>query len=474
MGNEVWDQMTGKEFAEWCQMTVEVIKQVHPNAKVGADPSSSRMAFARPFFEAGGMKGMDIIYTHPYCFTPLPEWRVRPWMRNLRDMVADANGGKPLDIYVTEYGWPTAAKDTRKNSVSETIQAQRTVRQSIMMYAEDVKTLIPHWMADREQDITDRENWFGFFRLSGQPKPVVIAHANCARMIDGSQFVGDLWNGPGLASMLFEKDGKFTLALWTAEEPKQATVDAGVDEVTLVDIMGRESAVKTPGGKLTRTFDANVVYLVGVSPSLAAHVTPPSADLNSDLWNKRDNPFVAHRAAGVVIDGKLDEWPGDWINLTGDDKLGHAQASVRWDEKNLYVAMKVSDKNLAKPGTFKIALGTKPGRQQTSPSYYDCILALTPDDDARDAKLTILDPGRTDKPVAQSNGSAPNALHWAIQPADGGFTAEISAPIALFRGMPPMQAGSRMTCRLSYEKSRESLANCDSPPRMWSYLTLAR
>ncbi len=81
--------------------------------------------------------------------------------------------------------------------------------------------MIPHWLADREQDITERENWFGMFRLSGQPKPVLIAHAVCARMIDGSRFVGDLWLGPGVGALLFEREGVHTLALWTAEQEKR-------------------------------------------------------------------------------------------------------------------------------------------------------------------------------------------------------------------------------------------------------------
>ena len=78
--------------------------------------------------------------------------------------------------------WPTAPKDKRGHSCSERQQAQRTTRESLMLYAEGCKTLIPHWMADREQDPSEREHWFGLFRLCGEPKPVVVAHAACARM----------------------------------------------------------------------------------------------------------------------------------------------------------------------------------------------------------------------------------------------------------------------------------------------------
>lgn len=473
MGNEVWSYMSGKEFAEWCQMSLEVIKQVHPNAKVGADPGVGLPKFARPFFDGGGMNGMEIIYTHPYCFTPLPEWRVRPLMRNLQDMVGAVNGGKTLDIYVTEYGWPTAAKDTRKHSVSETVQAERTVRQSLMMYAEGVKALIPHWMADREQDIAERENWFGFFRLSGQPKPVVIAHANCARMIDGGRFVGDMNYGTGIGAMLFEKDGKHILALWTAEEPREATIDLGVPEVTSIDLMGREASAKTDNGKLAMKLGPSVVYLVGAFPTLAAKASPPTAELNPELWATRAPAVTAHRADKINVDGDLAEWKGDWIDLPGNSDGTKAHASVRWDAANVYVAMRVTGKKAPAPGVLKIGLNSNPSRQENSPKWYDCEIVLTPLADLSTAKATVQSPPHAEKPYELTSGSAPDAPRFALRPAADGFTAEVAIPAALLKGIPQFQPQSRMACRFAYENKGVTLANGDAQCRFWPYLELA-
>src|SRR5690606_10105939 len=153
------------------------------------------------------------------------------------------------------------------------LQAQRTTRQSLMMYAEDARVLIPHWMADREYDVTERENWFGFYRLSGQPKPVLIAHATAARMIDGSRFVGDLWYGPGVGAMLFERDGQHTLALWTAEEDKSIEIDTAAPEVTVVNLMGGSEKRSAPGNKLSLDLSGSVIYVTGVGAELAEQAT---------------------------------------------------------------------------------------------------------------------------------------------------------------------------------------------------------
>ena len=58
--------------------------------------------------------------------TPLPEHRTQAATRNVREMLK-ARTGQDFDLYITEYGWPTAPQDRRGNSVSEKLQAQRTV-----------------------------------------------------------------------------------------------------------------------------------------------------------------------------------------------------------------------------------------------------------------------------------------------------------------------------------------------------------
>ncbi len=309
IGNEVWNYLPAGEFAEWCRLAVVAIKEARPEAQIGADPGNGD-EYTRSFLAAGGMDGMAIWFCHPYSFTPLPEHRVRAYLRNMRDILKGRTG-RDFDLYVTEYGWSVAPQSTHAGVVSEVVQAQRTTRESLMLYAEDARALIPHWMGDREQDPKEREHWFGFFQLDQQPRPVFVAHAACARMIDGGKFVGDLPLGEGVGAMLFERGGTYTLALWTAEGAKNVTVEVGMSAVTVANMMGKEKPGATKDGKLELRLDASVTYLVGVSAALAQRVIPPDKDLDPDVWSKRPETFQAGKmAAPPVIDGSLDDWKG--------------------------------------------------------------------------------------------------------------------------------------------------------------------
>lgn len=291
IGNEVWDLMTAEEFAELCRMTVPVVRDIRPGCSIGADPGALQWGTA--FAKAGGFDGMDAMYIHPYSFTPQPELRIRAWLRNSREYFGEL-AGRGLDVYVTEYGWPTAPCDRRGHSVDERRQAQRTVRESLMLYAEGCKTLIPHMMADREQDPAEREHWFGFFRLAGEPKPVVIAHAACARMIDGSDFVGDVFlpgAETGVGAMLFKDADGWVLALWTQDEApgtgREVTVPARPDDV--YGIMGERRRFTPDGGGLTLKISADVTYLAGrgAIPDSLLKLVDKSGELSETQWFER-------------------------------------------------------------------------------------------------------------------------------------------------------------------------------------------
>jgi hypothetical protein len=474
IGNEVWNYMPAEEFAEWCRMSVEAIKQARPDAKVGADPGVQE--YGRKFLAAGGMDGMEIWYDHPYSFTPLPEHRIRGFLRNYRDILKRRTG-RDFELYVTEYGWPIAPNDSRKHSVSEKVQAQRTTRESLMLYAEDAKTLIPHWMGDREQDPTEREHWFGFFRLNQQPLPVVIAHATCARMIDGGKFVGDLWQGPGIGAMLFERAGVYTLAVWTAEEDKRAEITVGVPEIKVVDLMGAEKKEAAPGGKISLPLNGDVVYLVGVSPDLAAKAAAPGADLNPDLWSKRDGSFAVSWAAGPMqIDGILQEWAGATpIAFKPGPASGGAAglARLKWDPEHVYAAFEISG---LKPGSkeeFEFGLGVRPDRQvdMGATAIYDFAFKLK-----RIPGKETLTVGNADfdKDLAVEPQD-PSGIRWAIKSGEQGWTAEMEIPVKFLKGMPPPASGLKLSGRWllkDAENKKVLLGLGDEKARLWPYLAL--
>ncbi len=430
MGNEVWDYMTGAEFAEWCRMSVPVLRKMRPGCSIGAD--LSRRKWNDEAVKAGVLEGLDALYIHPYSFKPMPEVRIRAWLRNYREHF-ERLAGRKLDLYVTEYGWPTAPKDKRGDSCDERRQAQRTVRESLMLYAEGCKTLVPHWMADREQDPTEREHWFGFFRLCGEPKPVVIAHAACARMIDGSEFVGDLvlpGAETGVGSMLFQRANGWVVAVWTQdEEPgtgREVTVPVRPDAV--YGLMGEMRKVTAQGATLTLKASADVTYLVGrgKAPASLLRLVDKSGELSETRWNERidgDGPtFTVGRQPNPVA------FPYG--------ASGTAPKLAAWhDEKSLRFRLELPTSCIVgDEGKLFLYFSTRPDRQPQIGewSYFDYELKAAFRDGA--FTVTLGNPTYPKDLLHVAPDGTTEGIVWSSKTGDGVVILEVSLPKKVLRG----------------------------------------
>jgi hypothetical protein len=465
IGNEVWNYMSAEEFAEWCRLVVPVVKEVRPGAVIGADWGDRE--YRTRFIAAGGMQGMNAAFLHPYSFTPQPEHRIRPWLRNLHDTFRVCLGND-LPLYVTEYGWSTAPQN-EKYGKTERQQAQRTARESLMLYAEDCKTLIPHWMADREEDPKEREHWFGFFRLKGEPKPVLVAHAVSARMIDCSRFVGDLWLGPGVGAMLFERKGVHTLALWTLDEAlgggRDLDVGVGAAEVTVVDLMGREQRRSAPGGQLSLKVSGDVTYVVGVAPALAQQAIGPDRDLIDGCWNTRSGTVTVCRAISPPqIDASLNDcdWTGQRA-LTMGTTSTPTEVFLSWDDANLYMALRVRDdivKNRFNPAAtgkvsritdgdaFELTLCTRPSRQaQSYGETYEYMLEIAPTS-TNGEPFARLSNALFARSLSAPSGPDASGFRWAAAVTNGGWVAEAAIPIKLLKGFPDPKPGALLSFQM--------------------------
>ena len=484
IGNEVWNYMSMEEFAEWCQLVVPVVKELRPDAIIGPDPGN--IARARRFIRAGGMKGMNAYFNHPYCFAPMPEVRVRAWLRNAGDFLESELGWRPA-VYITEYGWATAPKCRRGTSVSERTQAQRTTRQSLMLYAEDCKVIIPHTMGAREQDPAEMEHWWGFFRLNGQPKPVVMAHAVCAKMIDGSRFVGDLPLGAGIGAMLFDRKGTHVLALWTLDEAlgsgREIVLETGAPAVRLVDMMGRVREQKTDAGRASLKISSDVLYVEGVGAALAAKTIPASQDLIPDVWATRakDGAVVARAKAAHRADGELTEWEGVpavvLVRLEGDAEPDFlAQGQLAWDDEFLHVGVRVEGAPSDELGAFELLLGTRPTRQLEYGGWgvYDFTLNVKPSADGGEPSLSLANV-LLEKTIENPGASDPSGIQWAVKNLPFGWQAEVSIPRKTLRGFPTQAGPQALTGVLQWKSGglRSASSRVDVRKTMeWPYLEL--
>lgn len=354
--NEAWDKLPPGDFATLCQWIVEAIKSDRPEAIVGPNlyGSTSPYDYDARVIKAGGLQGMKMVTLHPYGKS-----EDRAWLRDYRQWLRKQLG-RDLDIYITEYGSHSTPEGPARRSELE--QARRTVRQSLALYAEGIKALIPHWAGQTENNRTYIEDWFGLVRKNEEPKPVLLAHANSARLIDGSRYIGDLWFGPKIEAILFEKKGVRTLVLWTlGDDPTQAdvrpparevTVKTGARDITVVDMLGRESHPIAEGGRLRLTLDEAPVYLVGVGPDL---VRDASQTLRADRWPQRKRSPRTVRRMGKLetaptIDGSFSDWHGGLELALVNPRVNGVDCSgigyLGWDERNFYVGASVRDNEL--------------------------------------------------------------------------------------------------------------------------------
>lgn len=433
--NEPFNGMSAEDFAVICGYITEVLKDVRPDAIVGPNLSGSagEFGFDAKFIAAGGMKGMNMVALHPYRNPPEG---VRETIREYREWLT-GKIGRDVIVTVTEYGSPTHPK----GGVSEQKQARYTARQTILMYAEDVKIMTPHWMGQTERDPTYREDWYGFYRANQQPKPAVIALATVARMIDGGRYLGDLWFGPHIGASLFERDGIRTLALWSNQGERTISLDPDAATLRLVDIVGREESLAATGDRLELKLDEDVRYLVGVGPKLAARATN---ELNPERWPRPPVDRarrVAHRfAKPPVIDGKLDEWVGatriDLLNEKINGADGSANVFIGWDETYLYLAVDVRDNEVVNKnpgGTNTIYRGDSIELFVSGTAKDNGVKEVAPDDSQFMISPASLDGTPQVLRVTDVFGGAVSpveGLKASIRATTQGWVAELAIPIS--------------------------------------------
>ena len=280
---------------------------------------------------------------------------------------------------MTEFGSHSTPKGPAK--CSEQMQAQRVVRQALSLYAEDVRAFAPHVMGQREENETYHEDWFGFFRLNHEPKPVLLAYANCARLIDGLEYQGDLWLGPEVGAMVFGKKESEIVALFTKEGKKEISIQTRSEKVTLLDMVGNEKTMEVVNGTVNLTVNEDVCYLKGLDSQLIATA---STELREDRWPQPEALGKSHRTGGLMATPTFDGNLADWQKATaiamvnpkvnGNDASGIAFAG--WNEEYLFIGLNMRDNQvmneqvrgkLYRDDSMELFISTEP--RDSNPGY---------------------------------------------------------------------------------------------------------
>ncbi|MDA3873918.1 MAG: hypothetical protein PF795_08145 [Kiritimatiellae bacterium] len=179
---------------------------------------------------------------------------------------------------------------------TEMEMARRIGRKSVVMYAHGVKAQLPQTSESSETTPSFFDDWVGYIRSTGEIKPAFIAHANAARMIDGSEYLGNLRFAPGVEAYAFDRRGENVLVLWTTNNNasvdqneentarKEVEVEVGQAQVLLTELLGREKILKPKNGKVKITLDEAPVYLSGFGDEVFTNARiepPPDPELNT-------------------------------------------------------------------------------------------------------------------------------------------------------------------------------------------------
>jgi hypothetical protein len=269
--NEPWGPLSPEDYSRLAQWTREVVKREMPGTKVG--PNLQLDAHMLQVAKLGGFKGMDMLTIHPYAedFRSSPERsRLRERIHSYRNFLK-ANAGQELPLYVTEIGWPTPGLGAAANSATQ--QAQYMARSCLILYAEDVKLIIPYCIQQPETNPAEKEDFFGFVRRNLQPKPVLLAYATVAQLLEGSTFVGDLDLGKDVSALLFRrKDGTRFLAVSTDDVKKSVLIRPYSKQVEMRTIMGDSRKQAIAGNRLAVAVSGDPLYILNVGVELDSQI----------------------------------------------------------------------------------------------------------------------------------------------------------------------------------------------------------
>lgn len=221
-------------------------------------------------------------------------------------------------------------------------QAAYMARAALIMFAEDIKAVMPYCMGQPEKNPAEKEHFFGFVRRDLTPKLVLAAYAAAARLLEGSDYLGDLDIGSDIGAMLFRlPDGRRMAALYTDGPEQRILFRPDCDRLTRTDIVGNSEELEVRNGKLPLTLTEDPVYLIGLGPAVEGKLTRDGGKWSGVIRRgKRECRFAADPAAAFDAPGV--QWHE--MNATGIDKSKFlVRWAAAWNRQFLLLDFRITD-----------------------------------------------------------------------------------------------------------------------------------
>lgn len=170
--------------------TMAAVRSVDPTAKliagVIANPNDK---WVDEFISLGGLKGIDGFSVHPYVYSRPNQNRpedASDWLAKLSTKLTAANQGRPMDIYVTEIGWPN---HQGKAGWTEEQTADFLLRFHLLVRAQPtVRGVWWYELRNSGKDAFEKEHNFGLVTKDLAAKPAFNAlRVAVALLAEGSK-----------------------------------------------------------------------------------------------------------------------------------------------------------------------------------------------------------------------------------------------------------------------------------------------
>lgn len=224
---------------------ITAIRQVDPTALIiGPATAGFPWEYLQTLADLGLFNKLDAVSVHPYR-SNAPETAWEDYAR-LRGILDRASPNRKIPIITSEWGYSTVA-----GGPTEEEQAQYAARQALAHLAYDVDLNIWYDWRNDGDDPNEIEFNFGLVRRDLAPKPAYTAMKTLVATLRGYAFQRRIpLDGPTEFGLLFRNDGRAALALWTNGEPRTVSLPVPCDEVTVVEMNGKRSAVAVTEGQL--------------------------------------------------------------------------------------------------------------------------------------------------------------------------------------------------------------------------------
>ncbi|MGW2220833.1 glycosyl hydrolase [Nonomuraea sp. NPDC001684] len=242
---------------------------------VGPAISGASADYVRQVLEQGGAQALDAVSVHPYRH-PTPPEGMDTQMASLSQTI-DAAAGRPLPLWLTEYGWPTHTA----GGTTDAMQADYLVRSAVLSLAGGADRLYWYDARDDGTDPNNQEHNFGVFevrrataRYAAEPKPAAVAQAVMAAELAGRTITErDTLDATTYSFPFRGTAGDLVRVMWASDGPRTVTLRTA-QPLTLTDQYGVPATLSPHAGAVQVTLTEHPVYVRGQVDSLALDPAP--------------------------------------------------------------------------------------------------------------------------------------------------------------------------------------------------------